>query len=169
MSDQDTLQHLVDRQAIQEKIYQYCRAVDRLDIALGHSIWHDNSVADYGEFYYGEGPGVIDLICKQHEQTLYHSHQVTNIIINLNGDLAGSESYVTANLRVQQGDSLLQMTVWSRYIDSWSRRHGRWAIDRRKTVVDFDEIRETTPLSKLESDGLRNSNDPSYHVLSKEN
>lgn len=169
MSDNDALQQLVDRQAIQEKIYQYCRAVDRLDIALGHSIWHENSVADYGEFYYGEGPGVIDLICKQHEQTLYHSHQVTNIIININGDLAGSESYVTADLRVQQGDSLLQMTVWSRYIDSWSKRQGRWAIDRRKTVVDFDEIRETTPLSKLETDGLRNSNDPSYQVLSREN
>jgi hypothetical protein len=30
----------LDRQAITEQIYRQCRAVDRLDIPLGHSVFH---------------------------------------------------------------------------------------------------------------------------------
>ena len=44
----ETLQSLADRQAITEMIYRYCRSVDRLDIPLGHSIWHEDAIADYG-------------------------------------------------------------------------------------------------------------------------
>jgi hypothetical protein len=39
-----TLQALSARQAITELSYRYCRSVDRLDIPLGHSIWHDDGV-----------------------------------------------------------------------------------------------------------------------------
>lgn len=165
MDPKDTYTQIAEKQEITELIYRYCRAVDRLDIELGHSIWHENAVADYGEFYCGDGRGVIDLICKQHEHMLYHSHQVSNIIINLDGERAASESYVTANLRMQQNEKLLQMTVWSRYLDTWSRREGRWAIDKRITIIDFDEVRPTTPLGKLESAGKRSTEDASYSVL----
>ena len=34
------------KQAITELLYRYCRAVDRIDIPLGHSIWHDDAQAD---------------------------------------------------------------------------------------------------------------------------
>jgi len=95
---------------------------------------------------------------------LAHSHQVSNIIIDLDGDRAGSESYVTANLRNMKSDKLMQMTVWGRYIDQWSRRNGRWGIDKRITVIDFDEIREVIPMSKAER-GSRDRTDPSYTVL----
>lgn len=37
-----------DRQAITDLIHLYCRSVDRLDVPLGHSIWHDDGIADYG-------------------------------------------------------------------------------------------------------------------------
>jgi len=89
-----------------------CRSLDRLDETLGHSIWHEDGIAEYGDFYRGDGPGVIDLICAQHRHSIYHSHQIANIIIALDGNRAGSESY--ANLRVQQGEQIRQMTVWNR-------------------------------------------------------
>ncbi len=156
---------LLDRQAITDLIYRYCRAVDRLDVPLGHSIWHECAHADYGEsVYQGDGRGVIDHICAQHAHTLHHSHQVSNILIDLDGDRAGSEAYVTANLRVARGDSLQQMTVWGRYIDSWSRRDGRWGLDRRVSVRDFDEVREVSELYR-HAIGTRDRTDPSYAVL----
>jgi hypothetical protein len=159
------MRDLADRQAITDLIYRYCRSVDRLDIPLGHSIWHDDAIADYGAaIYQGPGRGVIDQICAQHLQTLHHSHQISNIIIDLAGDRAGSESYVTATLRMKQGEALMQITVWSRYIDQWSRRAGRWGLDKRVTVIDFDEIREVKPLSGP-GRGRRDRNDPSYAVL----
>lgn len=160
-----SLESVADRQAIEELIYRYCRSVDRIDPALGYSIWHRNAVADYGEFYHGDGPGVIDLICEQHRHTLCHSHQVSNILIQLDGDRAGSECYVTANLRIKRGEQLQQMTVWSRYIDEWSKRDGRWGIDKRIAIRDFDEVRDVVPLSSTEAAGSRDRSDPSYGVL----
>jgi hypothetical protein len=90
---------------------------------------------------------------------------MSNIIIELEGDRAGSESYVTANLRIQRGDQIQQMTVWSRYVDQWSRRAGRWGLDKRIAIRDFDEVREITPLSGVQTMGSRDRNDPSYGVL----
>lgn len=156
---------LADRQAIVDLIYRYCRSVDRLDVPLGHSIWHDDAIADYGaEVYQGPGKGVIDLICAQHRKTLHHSHQVTNVLVDLDGDRAGSEAYVTAALRVQHGNDLRQITVWSRYIDTWSKRNGRWGIDKRLTIRDFDEIRPVTEMAR-HTVGQRDRTDPSYEVL----
>lgn len=163
----DDWQCVSDRQAITEQLYRYCRAVDRLDRVLGYSIWHDGAEADYGDFYRGDGPGVIDLICNQHQYLLCHSHQLSNILIELNGEFAASESYVTANLRLQQGEQLQQMTVWSRYIDQWSKRGGKWGIEQRIAVRDFDEIREVAPISLSATEGFRDSRDPSYGLFSQ--
>jgi hypothetical protein len=154
-----------DRAEITELIYRYCRAVDRLDVPLGHSLWHEDGWADYGvNVYQGPGRGVIDLICAQHLQTLAHSHRVSNILISLNGDKAGSESYVTANLRIRRGEQLMQISVWGRYIDRWSRREGRWGLDKRTSIQDFDEIRQVTEM-KSHTVGKRDRTDPSYEVL----
>jgi SnoaL-like domain len=163
MSD-DMIDQLAARQAITDHIYRYCRSVDRLDIPLGHSIWHEDGVADYPQYYQGPGKGVIDLICENHRGLLHHSHQVSNILIEVNGDTAGSESYCTASLRLQRGDKVMHMMVWSRYLDSWSRRDGRWALDKRIAIRDFDEIREVTPMDQHEV-GRRDHGDPSYTVL----
>lgn len=161
----DTLQTVIDRQIITDLLYRYCRSVDRLDIALGHSIWHEDGLADYGAaVYQGRGKGVIDHICAQHRNTLAHSHQVSNILIHLAGDRAGSESYVTASLRVMSGKQLRQISVWGRYIDSWSRREGRWGLDKRIAMRDFDEIRDVVEMVRHDS-GRRDRTDPSYVVL----
>jgi hypothetical protein len=163
--DTRTLREVADRQQISDLIYRYCRSVDRLDIALGHSIWNQGGVADYGaSVYQGDGRGVIDHICAQHRHTLHHSHQVSNIVIELDGDRAGSESYVTAALRVKRGDKLLQMTIRGRYVDRWSRHDGRWGLDQRLSIRDFDEVREVSALAEHDV-GRRDRSDPSYEVL----
>lgn len=159
------LQAVADRQAITDQIYRYCRAMDRIDHELGYSIWHEDGTADYGEAVFtGSGRDFIDHVCRQHAQLLCHSHQVTNIIIELDGDRAGSEAYVTATLRMERDGRLLQMTVLSRYVDRWSRRDGRWAIDHRIAIIDMDEIREVTPM-KHHARAARDRSDPSYTVL----
>jgi len=154
---------VADRLAITEQIYSYCRSVDRLDVALGHRVFHEDSYADFGE-YKGSGRGWIDYICQRHRDFLHHSHQVTNILIDLDGDRAGSEAYVTATLRARDGERLLQRQFWARYVDQWSRRDGRWAIDRRECVIDFDQLSEVTPIAQHDR-SRRDEADPSYTVL----
>ncbi|WP_340589093.1 nuclear transport factor 2 family protein [Erythrobacter alti] len=166
MSDQaTTLGELADREAIRQQIYNYCRAVDRMDADLGYKVWHEDGTADYGEdVYQGTGRGFIDHVNAVHAHLLAHSHQVTNIIIHLDGDRAASESYHVAYLTMDRGGQLMEMRVCGRYLDKWSRRNGLWAIDHRTTVRDIDSIQPITALSKCEV-GSRDATDPSYRFL----
>lgn len=160
-----TLSQLSDRQEITDQIYRYCRAMDRMDHALGYSIWHEDGTADYGEAnFIGSGRGFIDHVNRQHAHLLAHSHQVTNILITLDGDTAGSESYVTATLQMQRGETRMRILTHSRYIDRWSKRDGRWAIDHRIALMDLTEVGEVTPMP-LHKTGSRDTADPSYAVL----
>src|SRR5262245_61098436 len=56
-----TPQEVADRLEITEQIYRYCRSVDRLDVALGHAVFHPDSYADFS-LYKGSGRGWIDYI-----------------------------------------------------------------------------------------------------------
>jgi hypothetical protein len=162
----DTLARLADRQAITDLIYTYCRAVDRLDVALGHSIWHEDGYADYGADYYrGPGRGVMDLICEHHLGLKSHSHQVSNILINLDGDDAGSESYVTGTMRMERDGKLFHLGVWGRYLDRWQRRDGVWGLLHRVVVFDHQEMREVQDMPGHGRSGARDKSDPSYPVL----
>ena len=156
-------QDVADRLAITEQIYRYCRSVDRLDVPLGRRAFHSDSYADFG-IYKGSGRGWIDFICQEHLKFLHHSHQVTNVIIEVAGDRAGSESYVTATLRSREASRVLQRQFWARYVDEWSRRDGVWAIDKRECVIDFDSISEVTMINEHDR-SRRDSSDPSYRVL----
>ena len=152
-----------DTQAITRQIYNYCRSVDRLDVPLGHGVFHEDSYADFPK-YKGTGQGWIDFICVEHLNYLHHSHQVTNVLIDVDGDRAGSEAYVIANLRQMDGERLINRMFSARYIDTWSKRSGRWAIDRRDCVVDFSEEREVTSLGN-DPRSARDTSDPSNSVL----
>ena len=165
MTDLARLEEAADRQEITDLIYRYCRSMDRMDHEQGYAIWHEDGTADYGpEVFQGTGRGFIDWVCESHKHLDAHSHQVTNIVIELNGDHAGSEAYVIATLRREHEGKHTQLMVWSRYIDQWSKRNGRWGIDKRVTVIDFDEQREVTPIGQR-SIGSRDHSDPSYAAI----
>jgi len=157
-----------DIQAITKQIYNYCRSMDRMDKEIGYAVWHEDGLADYGEtIFQGTGRGFIDFVTDTHARMISHSHQVANIIINLDGDRAGSESYVTGALRFDIDGQLTQVIVRGRYCDRWSCRNGRWAIDKRVFVHDFDE-RRTIDAIQFPGWSTRDKNDPSYAILALE-
>ncbi|MDR2856681.1 MAG: nuclear transport factor 2 family protein [Novosphingobium sp.] len=159
------IQALLDKQAIREALYAYCRSVDRLDHALGHSVFHEDSHADYGpDVYQGPGRGCIDAIIRSHDHLTGHSHQISNILIALDGDRAGSEAYMTGTMRMLREGKEFQIFVRARYLDTWEKRDGRWAITRRQLAYDHDEVREVTSM-RGEQNAARGPSDPSYAVL----
>jgi ketosteroid isomerase-like protein len=165
MTMPDLTHTLADKQAITEQLYRYCRAVDRLDPPLGHGVFHEDATVDYGPSgFKGSGRAAIDWICEAHLKLQAHSHQVTNVLIELDGDRAASEAYVTATLRGSREGQPFQMQVWSRYCDVWSRRDGQWRIDHRDTVTDFDTVADVRPLYEHEWT-RRDAQDPSYAIL----
>ncbi|WP_395397185.1 nuclear transport factor 2 family protein [Novosphingobium sp. BL-8A] len=168
MDSEALLRELADKDAIRDLIHRYCRAVDRLDVPLGHSIWHEDGHADYGaDYYQGLGKGVIDKICADHTRMLSHSHQVANVLITVDGDRAGSEAYVSGTMRAQRGDEVLHIGVWGRYCDRWERREARWGLIHRTVVFDHEEMRVVTPMEHS-SRGMRDRSDPSYAALDLE-
>lgn len=161
----DDLQALLDKQAIHEALYKYCRSVDRLDVALGHSVFHEDSYADYGaEVYQGPGQGCIDAIIKTHDHLTGHSHQISNILVALDGDRAGSEAYMTGTMRMMREGKEFQIFVRARYLDAWEKRGGRWAITHRQLAYDHDEVREVTSMRGT-ANAARDPSDPSYALL----
>lgn len=83
--------------AIEQQLYRCCRAMDRMDVELGYSIWHDYGEADYGEaIFRGSGKDFVDFVTQRHAGMIAHSHQISNIPLEVRDDRADSESYVTA-------------------------------------------------------------------------
>ncbi len=161
------LTETADKLAIAEQLANYARAMDRIDHELGYAVWHPEGTARYGTMFEGTGRGFIDWVCATHAQMIAHMHRVTNILITLDGESAASEAYVHATLRFEQDGVLRQGTALGRYLDRWSRRDGRWAIDHREYVQDIDEIVNAGPSLVGAFGGRRDRDDPSYAVLAR--
>lgn len=160
----EELRALIDKQQISELLYRYCRAVDRIDPELGYTVFHDGAEADYGSIFQGSGHGVVDFICRSHRLGVVHSHQITNIIIELDGDRAVSEAYITSGMIMMEGEVPKQVTTRGRYLDRWSRLERRWGIEKRFYAGDINEIRTLTLGSVVPRFKLDRT-DPSYALF----
>lgn len=163
------LDQLLAKQDITESLYRYCRALDRMDLALAHSVWHDNATVDYGEYFQGSAEAFIIWVWDSHKAMASHSHQISNVLIELSGNAARSEAYVTVGMRrILPSGCAMDTTNRGRYLDRWSRHDGVWLIDDRHFVRDF---RSTYPKASAATSassagwGFRDTGDPSYLFL----
>jgi hypothetical protein len=143
-------------------LQRYCRAMDRIDAELGHSVWHKDGLADYGDVFRGTGRSFIDWVCAFHRTLDAQSHQIGIPLIYVRGDQAYSETYVTAALLFRKDGRQRLTTGRARYVDTWSRRAGCWAIDERISIHDFSI---TQDIDASMGNGTRRPDDPSYAVL----
>ena len=164
----DELETLVAKDAIRDVIYSYCRAMDRMDRELALSVWHPGGSADYGSTFHGTCEGFVEWVWTRHAGLEAHSHQVTNILIEVDGDKAASEAYAFATLRQTTAGESVDIIVRGRYLDVWSKRDGRWAIDARTFVTDVRSVYVPRPeVARSEPDPRyrRDASDPSYELF----
>ena len=136
----DPAQALLHRQAILETLYRYCRGVDRMDRALTRACWHAVASADYRGMFTG------DVV----------------------GERAASESYVTVVLRSKPGRAPARdILTRGRYVDRWSRRAGRWAIDHRIYLNDWMTFVPVPDEATSAFTGRRDSDDASYTAFAE--
>jgi hypothetical protein len=129
---------LLARQAITEQLHRYCRGIDRMDAELTRSVWHPDGTADYGGLYRGSASGFVDWLWPVHAAMVGHRHEVSNILIELDGERAFSETYVFVTLRTSEPDgSMTDIVGQGRYLDQWDCRDGVWAIAHRDYISDL--------------------------------
>ncbi|MEM7285828.1 MAG: nuclear transport factor 2 family protein [Actinomycetota bacterium] len=168
-----TIDDVIAKQEIQDVLHRYCRSMDRIDDDLARSVWHDDGTAHYSGIYEGTGHGFVEWVSEFHKGLVSTSHQITTTLIEVDGDRAGSEAYVTVRLRFSRDDdSRFDVCGTGRYLDRWSRRDGVWAVDHRVYVGDQSWIEEVARRSGVAgapgADRLRsapNRADPSYDFV----
>lgn len=136
-ASEQELRVLLDKQEIYEVLVTYCRGVDRCDAETVASVYHEDSVDDHG-YWKGAGrdfaPFVVNRLAEANSAT---THSVTNVLIEVDGDEAFSESQVMVHLLRRDTDPVETDVMGGRYLDRLSRRDGAWRIDERTVVLDW--------------------------------
>jgi hypothetical protein len=176
VSATDGLKLLLDKQEIKEIIYKYCRAIDRRDLDLLQSLFHADSTHDHGP-YEGSSSGFCRFVMEAFKTIGETQHLVGNILIDLEGDTAFTETYWVAFHRIPEkqpeGAVLFRshgrdedLFIGGRYIDRFECRDGVWKIAHRFGVHDWQRWEPTSQEGFLElpemKRGRRDKRDRAY-------
>lgn len=148
---------------ITDALARYCRALDRFDDELALTLWHPGGTVDYGaELFSGSASDFVKWLRPVHERVDATTHRIANAIVRVTGDTAVSEAYGHVMLITRTSDGQRVQHTFGRYLDRWSLREGRWAIDHRRYVRDAGWIAD---VEALPTSGRRDRTDPSYELL----
>ncbi|RYX97979.1 MAG: nuclear transport factor 2 family protein [Comamonadaceae bacterium] len=136
-SNEELLQGLLDREAIREAMYAYCRGIDRCDEAALRSAYWEDATDRHGA-YSGSANGFIDYAVKARTNGPRMIHQVSNISIVLKGSDAAVESYFQAFQYDNDLEGKLRETfLCGRYVDHFEKRGNEWRIAARTVIYDW--------------------------------
>jgi hypothetical protein len=130
----DEIGRLLGKQAITEVIWRYCRGMDRMDRDLTLSCWHPGGTDDHAPLFKGTAEGFIEWLWPIHAAMQATRHMVSNIMIELDGDEAATESYWYVHLRIPRGDEVYDLIGDGRYLDHFEKIDGVWAIRHRTSI-----------------------------------
>ncbi len=149
--DQAKIAELLDREAIRDCLYRFCRGIDRADEAALRSAYWPDAHDSHGA-YRGSVEGFIRFSLGVFKTGPRNIHQITNILIEfINAAEATVESYFTALQRGPDKDGeVRQKLLCGRYCDLFQKREGEWRIAERTVVYDW--LEEQIPSSVLEAE-----------------
>lgn len=167
------LHDLVARQQIYDALVRYCRGVDRLDRDIILSVYHPGANDNHGGFN-GPVEEFVDWVFGNHKGKIEAcSHYVSNVLIEVDGDVAYSESYILAYHRKTADGATADLSGWGRCLDRFELRNGEWRIADR--VVMYDKGRMDPVPSEwggaMTQDlvrGARDRTDRSYEFVSRD-
>ena len=131
---------LAARAAITDVLHRYCRAMDRMDKPLALSCWHPGGTDEHTPLYAGTAEGFVEWVWQVHRPMILTRHTLSNILIELDGDQAWSESYWTVLLRVRRDEGIVDVWSGGRYVDHHRCIGDRWAMQHRRSVHDWDRV-----------------------------
>jgi len=152
-----TLEDLLDHAQITECLHRYARGADRHDAELLRSAYHEDAVDDHGSFI-GTRDEFVDWALRFHADHVRHQHHLSNITIDLDGDVAHVETYYVAVLQFHDEREPLKLHG-GRYVDRFERRDGRWAIAARVSLNEWQHFATPEQKAGEQRRGIRQSRD----------
>jgi hypothetical protein len=186
------LRAVQDRQAIEDVVARYCRAIDRLDLDLLKSVYHPDGTDSHGSFE-GNAHEFADFILQRMRSTTsYGFHTVTHSLIELDGDRASGETYYVGYHRIPAGRAAVERffgptyadraeaaatlgdeheyECGGRYLDVFTRRDGIWRIQARRITNEWSRcgavshVRGEGDVEHYWIPGSRDRTDPVYAI-----
>jgi hypothetical protein len=139
-----------DRQAIHDVIVRYCRGVDRSEPDLVRAAFHDDALDNHFGVVlpFGEAIGTLKSARTgggSPPSKTTSMHNICNVLIEVDGDIARCESYVIVIVRIPQDGGAVDWMHAGRYVDRFERRNGEWRIAYRTVVYDLERFDEVVP------------------------
>jgi len=132
------IQALLDKQAITEVLYRYCRAVDRADLDLLRACYHPDATEDHGGTFNGSAADYIAGIAPILPRGGIMTHTTANILITVDGDAAMAESHILAFARMKKDGEKFDTLTLARVVDRMERRDEVWRIAARRLAWEWN-------------------------------
>jgi hypothetical protein len=147
-TDIEALHKIVDelaaKEAIREILYKYTRGMDRIDPETAKSVYHPDADDLHWGWFLGNSQRFVDFILGELKAAKFVIHEITNPLIELDGDRAFVESRYTARLRFEVEDApegtWLESIAHGRYLDVFERRAGEWKLAHRRLAQDGGHV-----------------------------
>lgn len=138
MSEPNGLYEMLAKQACTELVFRFARGLDRRDEALLRSVFHPDGTDDHG-YFKGTGSEFVDWVLPLLATMERTQHLIGNILVEVKGERAVSESYFVASHDLVDGQgNLRRMTTAGRYLDRFRVHDGEWKLFHRRAVYDWN-------------------------------
>ncbi|MAT50457.1 MAG: hypothetical protein CMK32_04650 [Porticoccaceae bacterium] len=134
---QTDLDTLIAKEQIRDLVYTYCRAIDRKDFDLLHQLYHPGAGDEHGCNPSGTAKEFFEILPDMMVAAEALQHNITNLLIKVEGDYAEGEAYLMAHTVVNFGGEHYGILHGGRYLDKYERRNGVWKFTHRRVVADW--------------------------------
>lgn len=126
-----TIETLLDERDIQRQLVTFARAMDEREWQVAEAILAEDIIADFGTGEVRGRSSVIGLIRSYLDHCGTTQHLLGNILIDVHGAQATSESYVS-DMHLSKDRSLgASFRTLGNYSDTWVKTEGVWLLSRR--------------------------------------
>lgn len=170
---EDAITRLLIKQEISDVMMRYCRGVNRLDMELVKSCYHEDAWEDHGARRTDAKSYVAALGPALKQQFVSTYHFVGNQYVEIDGSRAAHEAYFIGFHRLAPDDDGVEKDVifGGRYLGVFeSRNGGPWLIADRTVVHDWsrlDPVSEHWPNAAPFLKGRSDPKDLVFHLLTK--
>ena len=164
-SDYDILCELKNKQSVTEVITRNCQGLDRGDLDLFLSTYHEDALVEVDEFFSSPDAYYERKVTGTRRTVLESLHFVNNVFIEIDEvthTIAACESYFQAITGIQNGNEMFDRIEYGRYIDHLELRTKKercrrrvWKISHRIVLPSSNRIQPV--INRTHDFGNRNN------------